>query len=305
VTPLPHLPDAEADHWALRLFPAWALPYVELMRLDRPAGWWLLLLPCWWALLLATPGGTRPGFLFMLLFLIGAVVMHGAGSTYDDILDRDLDAKVQRTAGRPIPSGRVSVRQAAFFTAVQALAGFAVLCCFDRFSICLGLASLGLVALYPLTKRLFVAPQLILGLVFSWGGLMGWSVVRHSLQLPALLIYLAAAAWTVGFDTIYALQDIEDDRLAGIRSSARLFGSHVHLCVGGCFALTVIFLAAAAAMTGAGLFAWLGVAALAAHLLWQITKLSPDNPETALKLFRSNRVAGLLLSAGLLLDKLL
>jgi len=296
------LPDS-VEHWTVRFFPEKVVPYIQLTRLDRPAGWWLLLLPCWWSLALATPFQSWPDFYYLFLFWVGAVVMHGAGSTYNDILDRNLDAQVHRSASRPLPSGRVSVLQAIIYLGFQCAIGLLVLCQFDSFSIFLGFSSMGIVALYPLMKRFFAFPQLILGSVFSWGGLMGWSVIHHSLGLPALWMYLSAFMWTIGFDTIYALQDIEDDRSAGIRSSAQLFGSRLVLCVALCYLLSVLFAAGSLYTTQTGMIGWTGLAAFSFHLSWQISRLRNVDEKIALFLFRSNRDAGLLLFLALVLDR--
>ena len=209
----------------MRLTPAFALPFVQLARLDRPIGWQLLLAPCWQATALAGLALHRgPNLWHLLLFLVGAIAMRGAGCTYNDILDRKLDAEVERTRNRPLPSGRVTIGAAAAFLVAQALVGLAVLLCFNRFSIGLGIASLGVVAVYPLMKRVTSWPQAALGLAFSWGALMGWSATFASLAPAPILLYLSAFAWTIGYDTIYALQDARDDAIVGIRSTARLFG---------------------------------------------------------------------------------
>jgi 4-hydroxybenzoate polyprenyltransferase len=293
------LPDARPDSLILRLTPDFALPYVQLARLDRPAGWQLLLAPCWWSTALAGVAVHRgPDVWHLLLFLIGAIAMRGAGCTYNDILDRDLDAGVARTRGRPLPSGRVSPRAAALFLAAQALVGLAVLVAFNRFSIGLGLASLIVVAVYPLTKRVTSWPQAALGLAFSWGALMGWSARFDALAPPALLLYAAAFCWTIGYDTIYALQDARDDAIVGIKSTARLFGRHARLGVGAFYLLTALLAQAALLTAGGGWIAELGWAAFAAHLVWQLSKVEGASEATALRLFRANRDAGLLLFLG-------
>jgi len=293
------LPDARPDSLVLRLTPDFALPYVQLARLDRPAGWQLLLAPCWWSAALAGDAVHRgPDLRHLLLFLIGAIAMRGAGCTYNDILDRDLDAGVARTRGRPLPSGRVSPRAAALFLAAQALVGLAVLIAFNRFSIWLGLASLIVVAVYPLTKRVTSWPQAALGLAFSWGALMGWSARFGALGSPALLLYAAAFCWTIGYDTIYALQDARDDAIVGIKSTARLFGRHARLGVGAFYLLTALLAQAALLAAGGGWIAELGWAAFAAHLVWQLSKVEGASEKTALMLFRANRDAGLLLFLG-------
>jgi len=293
------LPDARPDSLVLRLTPDFALPYVQLARLDRPAGWQLLLAPCWWSAALAGDAVHRgPDLRHLLLFLIGAIAMRGAGCTYNDILDRDLDAGVARTRGRPLPSGRVSPRAAALFLAVQALVGLAALVAFNRFSIGLGLASLIVVAIYPLTKRVTSWPQAALGLAFSWGALMGWSARFGALGAPALLLYAAAFCWTIGYDTIYALQDARDDAIVGIKSTARLFGRHARLGIGAFYLLTALLAQAALLAAGGGWIAELGWAAFAAHLVWQLSKVEGASEKTALMLFRANRDAGLLLFLG-------
>lgn len=231
--------------------------------------------------------------------------MRGAGSTYNDIVDRKLDARVERTRWRPLPSGQVSVRQALAFLAALALVGLAVLLQLNRFAVATGLASLLWVALYPFMKRLIWLPQIVLGLAFAWGGLMGWAAAFASLAWPAVLIYLAAVAWTVGYDTIYALQDIEDDEIAGIKSSARLFGEHVRTAVVACYGLALALLLGSLWLVNAGPAAYSGAAAFAAHLAWQVRAIEPRDGARALRLFRSNRDAGLILFAGLSLDAFL
>ena len=297
------LPDARPGSLVLRLTPDFALPFVQLARLDRPVGWQLLLLPCWQGAALAGLAlQSGPNLLHLALFLIGAVAMRGAGSTYNDILDRELDAGVERTRGRPLPSGRVSVRAATVFLVAQSLVGLAVLLCFNWFSIWLGVASLAIVAVYPLMKRVTSWPQATLGLAFSWGALMGWSATFDSLALAPVLLYLSAFAWTIGYDTIYALQDARDDAIVGIRSTARLFGARARLGVGLFYAAAAILALAAILMVGGDLLALMGWLAYAAHLAWQLSKVEGADPATALRLFRSNRDAGFLLFAGIALQ---
>ena len=230
--------------------------------------------------------------------------MRGAGSTYNDIADRDLDAQVERTRLRPLPSGQVRTRQAALFLLAQALVGLAVLCQFNRFAILVGLCSLAPVAVYPFMKRIMSMPQFVLGLAFAWGALMGWVAVFPRLDPPALLLYAGAVAWIVGYDTIYAVQDIEDDEIAGIRSSARLFGRRLKAAVGLCYGLASLLVLLAAWRAGAGWVGLLGVAAFAGHLAWQVYGLRERDGAGALRLFRSNRDAGLILFVGLAADAL-
>jgi 4-hydroxybenzoate polyprenyltransferase len=295
------VPDAVRGHWVDRNAPVALRPYLRLARIERPIGWWLLLIPCWWSAALAAlaSGAAFPNPWHLALFLVGAVAMRGAGSTYNDIVDRDLDARVARTRDRPLPSGRVSLRGALLFVGLQCLVGLLVLVQFNLFTILLGFGSLGIVLLYPFMKRFFWMPQIVLGFAFAWGGLMGWAAVFGSLGIAPILVYLAAVAWTIGYDTIYALQDIEDDEIAGIKSSARLFGAHVRIAVAGFYVLTVALLALALAAIAAGWIAWLGLAAFAAHLAWQVARIDPADGEGALRLFRSNRDAGLVLFVGL------
>ena len=231
--------------------------------------------------------------------------MRGAGATYNDIVDRDLDAGVARTRGRPLPSGQVSVKAALVFLAAQCAVGLAVLLQFNGFAIATGFASLVPVAFYPFMKRVTSMPQLVLGLAFAWGGLMGWAAAFGDLAAPALLLYAAAIVWTIGYDTIYALQDIEDDEVVGIKSSARLFGARVRLGIGACYGLATLALLAALVLVGAGPIAYLGAAAFGLHLAWQVARVDRRDGALALRLFRSNRDAGLILFALLSLDAIL
>ena len=297
------LPDARPKSLVLKLTPDFLLPFVQLARLDRPAGWQLLLAPCWQSTALAGLALNRgPNLWHLVLFLLGAIAMRGAGCTYNDILDRDLDAEVERTRGRPLPSGRVSVRAAAMFLIAQALVGLAVLVQFNRFSIWVGVASLAIVAVYPLMKRVTSWPQATLGLAFSWGALVGWSATFGSLAIAPVALYVSAFAWTIGYDTIYAMQDARDDAIVGIRSTARLFGPKVRPAVAAFYAATAALALAAILLAGGGLIALAGWLAYAAHLGWQVSQVRGASPATALKLFRSNRDAGLILFAGIALQ---
>ena len=298
------LPDAVRGHWVDRRAPASLRPYLRLARIERPIGWWLLLLPCWWSAALAAIATHRPypDPLHCLLFLIGAVAMRGAGSTYNDIVDRDLDARVERTRDRPLPSGRVSVAGALAFLALQALIGLAVLLQFNGFAVATGFASLGIVAVYPFMKRVMWIPQLVLGLAFAWGGLMGWAAAVGSLAAAPVALYLAAVAWTIGYDTIYALQDIEDDETAGIKSSALLFGEGVRIAVAAFYGVALALLVAALVLVDAGLVAYVGATVFGVHLAWQVARVDRRDGAVALATFRSNRDAGLMLFAALALD---
>jgi len=301
------LPDAVRGHWADRVAPAALRPYLRLARIERPIGWWLLLLPCWWSAALASVAAARPwpSLAHCALFLIGAVAMRGAGSTYNDIVDRDLDARVERTRMRPLPSGQVTLKSVIAFLILQCLIGLAILLQFNAFAVATGFASVGIVLLYPFMKRFFWMPQIVLGLAFAWGALMGWATAFGSLSPAAILLYLASIAWVVGYDTIYALQDIEDDEIAGIKSSARFFGRRVRLGVAACYGLTLAFMAAAFIVADAGPLSFLGLVLFALHLAWQVARIDRDDGAGALRLFRSNRNAGLILFAAMALDGLL
>jgi len=289
-------------NWVDTRAPQWARPYLRLSRFDRPIGAWLLLMPCWWSVALAAgmAGATRRLPLIIFLFFIGAFVMRGAGCTWNDITDRNLDAQVERTRSRPLPSGQVSVMQALVFLGAQALVGLLVLLQFNRFAVLTGIASLMIVAIYPFMKRITWWPQTVLGLAFSWGALMGYAVIFGRIDPVALVLYAGSICWVIGYDTIYAHQDAEDDELIGIKSTARLFGARTHLALTILYGLAVILIGMALASCGVHWPAWLGLAAFAAHLAWQVARLRTDDPALCLRLFKSNRDAGLLLFAGLL-----
>lgn len=301
--------DAPSGHWAYRALPRQLWPYAQLARWDRPIGWWLLLWPCWWSAALAAiayarPGDTLPTLLpspwHLLLFLIGAIAMRGAGCTYNDIVDADIDDKVERTRSRPLPSGIVTKRQAWTFLLAQALVGLVVLVQFNSFSILLGVASLAVVAVYPFMKRITNWPQLVLGLAFSWGALMGWSAAFGDLGDPALLMYAGSVLWVIGYDTIYAHQDKEDDALVGVRSTARLFGKRTKLWLTGLYAGSLMLLALSYAAAEAPMPALAGLLAAGAHMSRQVKSLDIDNPEQCLRLFRSNGIVGWLIFLGLI-----
>ena len=296
------LPDSIRSTVLARAPAAW-LPFIQLARIDRPVGWQLLLLPCWWSAALAGIANHRgPDLWHLTLFLIGAVAMRGAGSTYNDLIDREIDAQVERTRNRPLPSGRVSPRAAKVFMVAQSLVGALALFSLNWFSVALGLASLLIVAVYPFMKRVTSWPQAVLGLAFAYGGLMGWAAAMDSLAWPAVLIYGAAIAWTVAYDTIYALQDARDDAIVGVRSTARLFGGRVRLGVAGFYAAAAGMACGAVALAGGGWIAFAGVAGFALHLGWQVAMIDPASTARSLRLFRSNRDAGMILFVGLSLQ---
>jgi 4-hydroxybenzoate polyprenyltransferase len=289
---------------AERLLPDRLHPYVRLARLDRPIGTWLLLLPCWWglALALSSARGDLPSALgYALLFTLGALAMRGAGCTYNDIVDRDFDGRVARTALRPIPSGEVSVQQAWIFLGLQLLIGAVVLFVLNPTAIVVGLGSIPIIAAYPFAKRITHWPQAVLGLAFNWGVLVGFAALAGSLSLPTLLLYAAGLAWTLGYDTIYAHQDKEDDAIVGVKSTALLFGSTTKPWLIGFYGAALLLIASAGALAALGIGFWLGLAFLAGHFGWQITSLRIDDPDDCLVKFKANRDAGLIVTAALLL----
>jgi 4-hydroxybenzoate polyprenyltransferase len=292
------------DNWVDTRAPLWSRPYLRLSRLDRPIGSWLLLMPCWWSAALAAGMAHEVNRLplILVLFLIGAFAMRGAGCTWNDITDRDLDAQVERTRSRPIPAGQVSVPQAAAFLVLQALAGLAVLLQFNSHAVATGVVSLVIVAVYPFMKRITYWPQIVLGLAFSWGALMGFAVVFGRIDATALVLYAGSIAWVIGYDTIYAHQDTEDDALIGIKSTALLFGARTRPALMVFYGLAVVLIGVALALAGSGWMAWIGLAAFAVHLVSQIECLEIGDPKLCLRIFKSNRNAGLLLFAGLLSD---
>jgi len=290
-------------NWVDGLAPSLARPYLRLARLDRPIGSWLLLMPCWWSSGLAgMQAGHLPSPWHIVLFFIGAFAMRGAGCTWNDLVDRDLDGKVERTRSRPIPSGQVTARQAAMFLIAQALVGLLVLLQFNTFTIFCGFASLLVVAIYPFMKRITYWPQIVLGLAFSWGALMGWPAAFGRLDWPALLLYAGSISWVIGYDTIYAHQDREDDMTIGIKSTALLFGERTRPILAGFYAGAVVLIAMAGLMAGGGAIFLIGMLAFAAHLSWQVVRLDIDDPAHCLMLFKSNRDAGLILFGAMLLQ---
>jgi len=290
-------------NWVDGFAPAWTRPYLRLARLDRPIGSWLLLMPCWWSVgLAAIHAPSQVNLWHLVLFFVGAFAMRGAGCTWNDIVDRDLDTQVERTRSRPIPAGQVTVAAAAGFLLLQALVGLVVLLQFNWFTVYVGFLSLAVVAVYPFMKRITYWPQIVLGLAFSWGALMGWPATFGRLDLPAFLLYAGAISWVIGYDTIYAHQDREDDALIGIKSTALLFGERTKTMLALFYALAVALIALAGWRAGGGVVFALGLGAFAAHLAWQIMRLDIHDPVLCLVVFKSNRDAGLILFAGLVLD---
>jgi 4-hydroxybenzoate polyprenyltransferase len=308
--------DAVPENWVDTLAPAWSRPYLRLSRADRPIGTWLLLLPCWWGVLLAAASTSFKLFDLWIILgcAIGAFLMRGAGCTWNDITDREFDAQVARTRSRPIPSGQVTVKQAFAWLVVQALLACAILLTFNWATIGLGILSLLPVAIYPFAKRFTWWPQVFLGLAFNWGALLAWTAHTGSLGWPAVVLYVAGIAWTLFYDTIYAHQDTEDDALIGVKSTARLFGGQSVLWLRGFMVAAVLLLglaillallaapdrnvlALALALAGAWGFGW--------HMTWQLGQLDTQDWKTCLRLFRSNRDAGLIPALFLALAALL
>ncbi len=294
--------DAISRTWVERA-PVFARPYLRLMRLDRPIGTWLLFWPCVFGLALGGMAGGQTRHIgadlwFIALFAVGAIVMRGAGCTYNDIVDRDIDAQVARTRGRPLPSGAVSTRAAWIFLALQCGVGLVILLQLNRIAILLGASSLILVAIYPFVKRVTWWPQAWLGLTFNWGALLGFAAKTGHLAWPAFLLYAACFFWTLGYDTIYAHQDKEDDALIGVKSTALLLGANSRAWIG-FFYLVALLLFLAAAEAAPPNLEFAGLLLLAAgHLFWQVFRLDIDNPERCLKLFRANRDTGAIIAAA-------
>ncbi len=297
--------DATDANWVDRYCPAWSRPYLRLSRADRPAGTWLLLLPCWWGLGLALLSEAERDFGLALWIAaacaVGAFLMRGAGCTWNDISDRDIDAKVTRTKSRPLPSGQVTTWQAAFWLALQLILALGVLLTLNSGAIVLGFIALAPVVIYPFAKRFTWWPQIFLGVAFNWGALLGWVAYAGHLGWPAVYLYLAGISWTLFYDTIYAHQDKEDDALIGVKSTARLFADNTPAWLRGFLmgAVGLMGLAVLGATIGgnnilAMVVALGGVWAFGWHLLWQLQRLNIDSPEVCLRLFRSNRDAGLI-----------
>jgi 4-hydroxybenzoate polyprenyltransferase len=294
--------DAVKDNWVDRLAPAASRPYLRLSRADRPIGTWLLYIPCMWGVLLAAlhDGNLQPWDAWLILASgAGAWLMRGAGCTWNDITDRHFDVLVARTRSRPIPSGQVSVRSAIFWIAAQALIAFCILLTFGQMTIIVGIASIGFVAIYPFAKRFTWWPQIFLGIAFNWGALLGWVAHTGRLEWPAILLYLSGIAWTLFYDTIYAHQDVDDDALIGVKSTARLFGNNsprwLLLFLGLAVGLMSLAVWTAAPNKSLGLWvALLGPLGLGLHMTWQLGRLNINQSSILLKLFRTNRECGLL-----------
>jgi 4-hydroxybenzoate polyprenyltransferase len=295
--------DAVKGNWVDRMAPAWSRPYLRLSRADRPIGTWLLLLPCWWGLLLSMLHDGQAYWHDLWIFAgcgIGAFLMRGAGCTWNDITDRHIDGSVSRTASRPIPSGQVSVMQALAWLVAQALVAFCILLTFNMVAIILGIISLAPVCIYPFAKRFTWWPQIFLGLAFNWGALLAWTAHSGRLEWPAVVLYLAGIGWTLFYDTIYAQQDAEDDALIGVKSTARLFADRTpfwlqRFLIGSVSLMAIAVIGSAVGGSAfAVLVALIGPWAFGWHMFWQLRRFDMNDDPTLLRLFRSNRDAGLL-----------
>ncbi|MGE4351313.1 MAG: 4-hydroxybenzoate octaprenyltransferase [Bdellovibrionales bacterium] len=293
--------DIRPGDWTDRNLPHGLRPYLRLMRLDRPIGTWLLLWPCLWSLALASGG--MPNLWHALLFAVGALIMRGAGCVVNDLCDRNLDGAVERTATRPLASRQLTPLLAVMFLLFLLLLGLLVLLNFNSFTVWLGIASLPIVFIYPLVKRFFFAPQLVLGLAFNWGALMGWAATKGSLDWPALLLYVGGIFWTLGYDTIYAHQDKKDDYLIGIHSLALYLKDKSRGFIAGFYTLFLALTALAATVNGAGMLFYLIFAGALAHAVWQLASWNMDDPANCLVRFKSNHTLGLIVFAAILLDR--
>lgn len=294
--------DIHTEGWLVRATPKGLHPYIYLMRLDRPYGAWLLLLPCWWSIALAADGAW-PDVTMMVLFSLGAFIMRGAGCVTNDIADRDFDGQVARTANRPIPAGLVSVRQALAFAGLLGLLGLVILLQFNRFAIGVGVLSLAIVLIYPYMKRFTYWPQVFLGLSFNWGALLGWAAVRGDLDWAPIALYGAGIFWTLGYDTIYAHQDKEDDILVGIKSTALKLGDATPLWIVLFYTSTIALAALAGWLAELNWTFYPALLPAIAHLVWQVATLDIHDPKNCLVRFKSGRDFGLLLFAAILVGQ--
>jgi 4-hydroxybenzoate polyprenyltransferase len=308
-TALGPIADALPANWTDRFAPAGLKPWLRLIRADRPIGAWLLLWPCWWSVALAARADDLPDIWFdirlLILFAIGAFAMRSAGCIYNDIIDRDIDAKVARTKGRPLASGQISLVPAIAVAIALCLVGLAVLLQFNSFAVVLGFGSVGIVLIYPLMKRVTFWPQAVLGLAFSWGALMGWAAYFGELGLAPIVLYVSAIAWTIGYDTIYAHQDKDDDALMGLKSTALRFGGNTAPWLSLFYGITIGGLAFSGWIVGAGIIFYCGLVAASAHLIWQVATLDIDNPQNCLERFRSNHSFGAIVFLAIALDAIL
>ena len=297
--------DIPRGNWVDRWLPSSARPYARLARLDRPIGTWLLLFPCWWSLALAIEDwqDVLGNLWLFILFGIGAIVMRGAGCCLNDIADRNLDVAIARTKDRPIPAGIISVKQAIFFMATLGSLGLIILLQFNNFAIALGASSLILVVVYPLSKRLTNWPQFILGLTFNWGALLGWAAVHAEIGIPAILLYAGGIFWTLGYDTIYALQDKNDDAIIGIKSTALALGDRIHTWLYIFYSIAISFFGIAGWLIALSWPFYLGLFGAAAQACWQVNNLVIHSPNDCLNKFQSNRLFSWLFLSGIIVSQ--
>ncbi len=299
--------DIPRGNWVDCWLPESARPYARLARFDRPIGTWLLLFPCWWSLAMAIEDWSdiRMVLWLFILFGIGAKIMRGAGCCLNDIADRDFDAGVARTKDRPIPSKQISVKQAFAFMALLSAIGLTILLQFNWFAVGLGATSLILVAIYPLTKRFTYWPQFVLGLTFNWGALLGWAVVRGDIQLPAVVLYIAGIFWTLGYDTIYGLQDIEGDPLVGVKSTALALLSNMRLWLYIFYGAAIVLMGVAGWLVTLSWPFYVGLGLTALHGIWQVWDLKINDPYDCLAKFKSNRLFSWLFLGGIIAGQIL
>lgn len=293
--------DAVEGSWVYRKAPNKLRPWLKLARMDRPVGTWLLLWPCWWSILMASDGIYPSTLVLLALFGIGALVMRGAGCTINDIIDRDFDAQVDRTKSRPIPAGEISVKQAIAFLGAQSFIGLMILLTLNDFAIMVGAASLILIALYPFMKRITYWPQAWLGLTFNWGALLGWAAIRGEIGAPAIALYIGGILWTLGYDTIYAHQDKDDDAMIGVKSSALALEGKTRPALAFFYGGFLICLIIAGMLANLGIIYYVSLACAALQLLWQAIKVDIDDPDVCLNIFRSNIGFGWIIFIGLAL----
>jgi len=297
--------DIDSQHWTLRYLPPWARPYGRLARWDRPIGTWLLMLPCWWSAALGS-GQNWPNLIgWMALFAVGALAMRGAGCTWNDIVDRKIDAQVERTRGRPLPAGEVKLRDALIWMALQSLVGVAILFKLNKVAGGVALLSVAIIAIYPTMKRFTSWPQAVLGLAFNWGALVGYAAVTGTLSWATVALYWGGVAWTLVYDTIYAMQDQRDDSIIGVRSTAQRFGDKPRRWLALFASVTVLCWMLAGLLAHLQPIYFAGLAAIALHFAWQIIFVRPDDPADCLAKFKSNAQVGLLLTAAIVAAHLL
>ncbi len=295
--------DTVVGHWVNHGAPQFTRPYLRLARVDRPIGTWLLLWPCWWSIAMATSRDQVPDIWLLALFAIGAFLMRAAGCTFNDIVDKEFDAKVERTRLRPLPSGQITVFQAWIFLLGLVALSFLILLTFNPLAVVVGLASLPLIVIYPFMKRVTYWPQLFLGLTFNWGAMLGWAAVSGEVPVAALLLFTGGILWTLGYDTIYAHQDKEDDALIGVKSTALKFGKSTKSWLFAFYGGAVLLIGLSGVLAGMGIGFQIGLLVLALHFIWQIRRVDIENSASCLGIFRSNALAGWLLFIGATLDR--